>query len=695
MRYLRFAALVVALIAAYLAQYIFNFRSLNDFFPIWFLDTFPTLYNVTRWLPEDLMDLAMVLTIFAALVFGLVSAPWVGEYPKPVHRPDRSLHSGTTARSGMVLMVVALCIVVLIAARALSGDSSRVLDFVWLLGLALYLLGSVLIDSVLFRRRTLLVLQTNPQVARLARPYRGWPWLAVILAGAFCLFTWELGQLPARVEPAEVQSGLQALALARDEASGLFTPGLDAVPKIANWPAALSMGLTGRVLLAARLSSVLHGLLLVAATWLLSCELFRRIPREGPYIVVLEDDGRWLANWAAMLVALGHVTIHFSRIPVYLPPVAWGILGLWMLLRGLRTRSYPLLALSGLGIGLAGITYASGLLFWIVTPLWWLGLWLLRRNWIDPRYVGMGVTGALTWFGGLMAMVLPVWGAWLHTPGAFAQFMRSALVLAPEAESRLALLYQQGGFTAIFGENLRLILLALNANPDVGSMATYPAAFLHSFVAPLFFLALGVLLLNLDRLPGWLLLSYLGGSLVFYGANAVAPSWRLLLPLYPIAAICIAFALDRIRVTLLETAGTWLEQTSIYVIVGLILWVGVKDWTTYFEYGHLQANASAVTGRAIAEQGAPENSILLIAGAAPVHWADPVVEYVASGLRERATGPEYSLDNLPDTLPANAQLLIQPDSAAVLPLIQARYPEGAMQIERDLRGNIVLYVYRP
>ena len=147
--------------------------------------------------------------------------------------------------------------------------------------------------------------------------------------------------------------------------------------------------------------------------------------------------------------------------------------------------------------------------------------------------------------------------------------------------------------------------------------------------------------------------------------------------------------------TLLETAGTWLEQTSIYVIVGLILWVGVKDWTTYYEYGHLQANASAVTGRAIAEQGAPENSILLIAGAAPVHWADPVVEYVASGLRERATGPEYSLDNLPDTLPADAQVLIQPDSAAVLPLIQARYPDGATQIERDLRGNIVLYVYRP
>ncbi|MEZ4660156.1 MAG: hypothetical protein R2911_21575 [Caldilineaceae bacterium] len=363
MRYLRFGALAVALIAVYLAQYIFDYRSLNALFPTWFLDIFPSLYNVTRWLPEDLMDLATALTIFGALVFGLVSTPWVGEYPKPVHRPTRSLHSGTTARAGMILMVAALGIVVSIAGRALSGGKSSTLDFAWLLGIALYLVGSGLIDSVLFRRRTLLVLQTNPQVAQLARPYRGWPILAVILLGALCIFGWELSQLPMPIEPVEVESGLQALALARNESSGLFTPGRDALPQIANWPAALSMRLTGRVLWAARLSSVLHGLLLVAATWLLSCELFRRIPREGPYEVILEDDGRWLAHWAAMLAAVGHVAVHFSRISVYLAPVAWGTFGLWMLLRGLRTRSYSLLALSGLGIGLAGIMYASGLLF--------------------------------------------------------------------------------------------------------------------------------------------------------------------------------------------------------------------------------------------------------------------------------------------------------------------------------------------
>ncbi|MEZ4660157.1 MAG: hypothetical protein R2911_21580 [Caldilineaceae bacterium] len=319
---------------------------------------------------------------------------------------------------------------------------------------------------------------------------------------------------------------------------------------------------------------------------------------------------------------------------------------------------------------------------------------MLRRNWIDPRYVGMGVTGALTWVGGVAAMVLPVLASWLHAPDAFGQFMRSALTLSPAAEVRLTMLYQQGGFTALFGENLRSILLALNANPDVGGMANYPAAFLHSLIAPLFFLALGGLLLNLDRLPGWLLLSYLGGGLVFYGANAVAPSWALLLPLYPIAAIFMAFALDRIRVTLLETAGTWLEQTSLYVTVGLILWVGVASWTTYYEYGHLHAGAAAVTGRAIATNGAAENSILLIAGEAPIHWADPVIEYAASSLRQRATGPEYSVENLPDALPPNAQLLIQPDSAPLLPTIQARYPNSALHIERDIRGNVVLYVFR-
>lgn len=695
MRLFRFGALVVALIAVYLAQYIFDFRSLNTLFPTWFLDTFPSLYAVTRWLPEDLMSLATTFTLLGAVLFGLISTPWAGEYPKPVQRAKQHTPHSPALLFGIGTMALAFCFTLYLAGRTYAGSSgNRLTDFGWLLGAAFYLLGSALIDNGLSQRRTLLVLQAAPGAHPSVRPESGWPQLLLILLAALLLFGWGLTQMPLRVEPLEAESGLQALAIARNETHGLFTPIRTALPQIAHWPAAVGMRLTGEVLLGARLVSVLQGMLLTAATWLLSCELFRRVPRQGPYGVVLEDDGRWIALLAALTVAVGHVAIHFSRIPIYLAPAAWGVLGLWMLLRGLRTNSYSLLALSGLSIGLAGVTYASGMLLWIVTPLWWLGLWLLRRGWIDPRYAGIGVGGGAVWLGASALIALPVCAYWISRPESYAQFMQSSLAVAPEVQNRLTLLYQQGGLNSLFGENLRLLLLTLNAYPDAGSMMAYPATFLHSLLAPLFFLALGSLLLNLDRLPGWLLLSYLGSTLVYGVANAIPSSWSLLLPLYPVAAIFIAFALDRIRLTLLETAGSWLEQTSIYLTIGLLLWVGVKSWTSYYEYAYLQADDAAVIGRAIVANGAPENSVLLIGDEDPVHWANPVVEYVASRLNQRPVGAEYSVDNLPDALPAGTQLLIQPPNAPLLPLIQERYPTGVLEIERDLRGNILLYIYR-
>jgi hypothetical protein len=78
-RLLRFSLLLVVVLAVYFAQYIFDHRSLSNFFPRWFLDAFPTFYRFTRWLPADLLNLAWWIAGLGSTGFGLLVPQWRGE----------------------------------------------------------------------------------------------------------------------------------------------------------------------------------------------------------------------------------------------------------------------------------------------------------------------------------------------------------------------------------------------------------------------------------------------------------------------------------------------------------------------------------------------------------------------------------------------------------------------------------------
>lgn len=736
LRFIRFLILVLSVITVYAAQYIFDHRSLTEFFPTWVLGYFPFLFQFTRWRPIDLMNLGLAMTVLSSIGFGLVSSQWIGEYsyyllgrePDVVVEAtvDRKRLAGMWSSIGTVLLTIAACTVAYVAGTILAGNGETAgRQLAWVISILLFLFGSLMLDrGISLRRPNSRLRVTTKRLLRPVSPLKGWPTFLLILTFAGLLYGWSPERIPTLVDESTAQIGLQALEIARGNTSELFLRGITGSPHLAYLPAAVAIRITGDPLLGIRLSGLLSGLLTVVATWLLGCELFRRTPRLGAYQIPIEDDGRWIANVATALLAFGYVIFHFSRGPIYLAPVAWGTLGLWALLRGLRTGDWFALALSGALIGWGSVMYASGLLYLMITPIWWIGVWLLRREWLYNRGFGVGAPGFLLWLGGVVITIAPIAAVWFVDNEAYTAFTRNDIIPNSLTNARLA-----GGVDFLFFlENLKLTLLTFNIYPNAGAHFDLVSPFLNSIVAPIFALALGVLLLNLDRLPGWLLLSAIGGGIILGAVPQDAPFWARLLPLLPLTALAMAFALDRARLTLVETVGTVFGQTAIYLAIGVVVWASINSWIIYYAYAHENGDGVSHTGRAIRQIGADETAVLVVNNPQTrIRWGDPVLTFLASNLND--TIPSSTSGELvnqrgmmeiippewpsPTDLPKNSKLLIQPEDSNLLDEIERIYLPEACQNQaadqtldtarcnhqdritriRDRHGNPVLFVY--
>ncbi len=137
--------------------------------------------------------------------------------------------------------------------------------------------------------------------------------------------------LPVQIDDAIAQIGLQAQAIATGTETHLFSAMQGQINPLALTPTALVIWLSGDPLLGTHVAGIFAGLLTVVATWLLGAELFRRTPVWGYFGECMEDNGKWLALMAALIVAATYGVLQFSRLPVYLEPVGWGCLarGRW------------------------------------------------------------------------------------------------------------------------------------------------------------------------------------------------------------------------------------------------------------------------------------------------------------------------------------------------------------------------------
>ncbi|MEM7132744.1 MAG: hypothetical protein AAF702_40955 [Chloroflexota bacterium] len=753
-RLIRFVLVLLALGSVYIAQSIFDQRSVEPLQQISLGnygivgDYLPILGQLEVLSPDELISFGLMLAALGSTAFGLLAARL---YPNVPRLPD--VVSGVQAphysrwflvlwiSQLITLMAVGMTFFVSVQISVFDTDTPE-LQAIWLSSFLFFFCSIFLIDlstrritgtENLNRNRGLgySPLQGNSLATHSStihsipvRPESGWRSLLLLLILAGILFAWQLVEMPVRIDAVVANIGLQSFAILQGESTQLFHPGVTGLPMLAYIPSALSIWLVEDPLLGLRLVGVVTGLLTIFATWLLGCELFRRVPQFGPYGTLLEDDGRWIGFLAAGVVGFGHIVAHFSRLPVFLGPTAWGTLGLWALLRGLRNRDVVALGVSGVLIGLASVLYASGFFYLIITPIWWIGVWLIRRDWLFSKH-SVGTRGFAIWLAGIALVLLPFGSVWSRLPDSFASYAQSDLLLTPMTTVRVQTLFFSRGVDALLLENLRLTSLTFNIFPNVGTLFDFTGPFLNQWLAPLFLLGIGVLALNLDRLVGWLVLSALGGGIIWASISLSAPFWPRLLPLLPIIGLIIAFALDRVRVALMQFAGSWLEQTTVYLAIGLVAWGSFQGWLAYYTYAHHQEDLASYVGRAIKETSQNQPFIFLVqpgqevkngssfhfpsqvtlqdlsqdnpvfdvpSSAATVGSKNPIVKFFASDLRSPREIRDLVAGQWPENLPPKSRLLIPPNKG-LLDEIKERYGYGKLSFIRNLRSDPMIYVY--
>ncbi len=692
MRILRSLALAAAVGAAYFAQAMLDKGGLAGVIPDSLLRNSPFLLRMSRWLPQDLMAFALWLAVVAALGFGLISPLWREE--KRPSRRNRNAEAATSATAAWASPALAVAAWVMIGAAAAGIHwlpmSPPVSHLLWLGGIALYLTagfaGNRRIDAV----------PDRPSNGQRPAPLASWPWAALLLAVVAVLSTVRWSDLPARIDFVTARAGLQASALLRGDANW-FVPDRLPIPALASAVAAVGQSLTGDALLGVRLAGLVAGLLMVAAVWLLGCELFRRRSLTGAYGEVIEDDGAFPALLAAAIAAGGMPLLFFARVPIFLEGAAWGTLGVWALLFALRRESMGLLGVSGLLLGLATVYGPNGLSLIGAAILIWAGVlalwpdWLRATRWASNRRLGVGVA---YWAGGVLLTALPVFVGVGGSSGGMSAYLSMNLFAESHdpawqvAANGLAL--PAGSFWA----SLQAALLAPNAGSDASAITGLSGRMLSSIVAPFFLLAIGALLMSVDTLLGWTLLNWLAAGAAFsvLWAHPVAPHWPSLLAIWPAIALATAFGLDRLRVTAMLSFGTWLMQASVYLIVGMAAGAAMLSWIGFFEQGQIYADSASAIGREIrraAQDGQPVAVVSSTPGLAGDHVA---AEFLAGRKGAAVQVDEYVPDALPNSLPGGVRLLLPVGDEQAMERARALYPSAKLFVERDLAGNPRVYI---
>jgi len=690
LRILRSLALLAVVGAAYFAQTILDRGTLDGFFPVRLIAVFPYLLKMARWLPQDLLAFALWLAVVAALGFGLISPLWRGD-----QRLSRSAKNdgasqmwprwATPAAAAAAWLAIALATA---GIRAVSMPPA-LSNTLWLCGVILYVAAGVLASP----RRS----GSRPRSGNAPAPQRGWPWAIAILAIAAILMTLRWDALPARIDAVTVYAGLQADTLLQGGASW-FEPAELPVPALASAATALGKAVTGDALLGARIAGLYAGLLLVTAVWLLGGELFRRRPLLGEFGEVIEDDGRLPALIAAAIAAGGAPFLLAARLPLFLEAVAWGTLGLWALLFSLRRGAPALLGVSGLLLGLSAAFGPNGLSMIGVAILFWAGVLTLWPNWMqNERWASNRRLAAVVayWAGGVLAVALPVFvGVGGASSGVSAYLSANLVAESYDPAWQSAAPQDDEAPGQGFLASLQAALLAPNAGADRSAMPTMIGPMLSNLLAPFFLLALGALLMSVDTLLGWTLLSWFlaGASFSVLWAHPVAPHWPSLLVIWPAIALTTAFGLDRLRVTAMISFGTWLMQASVYLVAGLVIGAAMLNWVSFYGQGQVHVDPGSAIAREVRRAGNAGQGVVIVSSSPLLASKSPIAAMLRQENDASGSVTEFTPQALPDSLPSGARLILPAGDMPALERALSLYPASRLVTQRDLGGNPSVYV---
>lgn len=406
------------------------------------------------------------------------------------------------------------------------------------------------------------------------------------------------------------------------------------------------------------------------------------------YLFARWVGGKRIALISAVLIAISHSHIHFSRIAsvAYIQD-AWIIpLELYFLISGLEKRQSWRTALSGVLLAAHYTVYLTSQIITGLVLIYMLILFVFYRGWFKQRLLQ-----AFVFWGGFALSILP-----------------SALFAYYYPNEFLNRLGRDGTFQTGYIENVMLAtgqsaieILIERVIHAFLTLFYYPAIDFYGSPSPMMSMITGVMLLAglgiilwQIRNPAYLLLNgYIWGAAVAIGVFAVPPSadsYRMLMAL-PAAVIIAAIGIDKI----LEIIGLgWATARSAYIFTISALLTSIlffNLWTYYAEFGGQCRFAADLAGRYATYLGLQlqeidnEKRVYMLSDDYYFHGSHPSTLFLSLRPVINFKDPADSLDVV-----SGETIIAPPSRIEELEAWAREHPGGELHYEYDCSTTILL-----
>lgn len=649
---LRFFGVLLALALAYAAQYLLN---QPDFY-----SPLLALLPVERY---DQPTLAIGLLLAGALLFAL-AAPAADRRGQPA-APANAAFDDHPTRLARPLFVLALLSYGASAGLYLLNGETAIVRWLWLAGIVLLVASQTPWN------------RWRSAPAQWRRDWRSYGLPALLLLVAAFLRLYRLAELPQDLHGDMASHGLQALDLLAGRVEGIVALGWADIPIPGFLPAAAMMRVSGdQGMVGLGLASALGGVLSV---W-------------GLYVWLHELQGRRVALIGAALLALSYTHIHFSRIAEYMDPVPFAVWALALLTIGLRRRQSLPFVLSGLLLAGASLMYYSGRVVLVIVTLFLFTLLLVDRPLL--RANGRG----LLWLAlGVAVGLGPMLLFFLLEPAGWLQRSREVWVFNPPVLEHSRHKYGVEAVGQIMLEQARRSLLMFNLSIDSSTQFGFPRPLVDSISGPLVALGAAYALAHPRRWrTGLLAIALL--TVVVLGSILTdnPPFWpRLVFVLAPAMGLA-AVAVDRAWQATTDAFGEETGRIAAIIVVGGLLYVGLLNWTLYYQFAVNNGRPRALVGRLVA--ALPPDAAVCIVPEDDAGWIHaPDEREIAFFMGER---PGYAVQLDADgriveypspCLQAGAVWIVPQPRQSALPQIQQRLPGSVVTAHGRRAGEAAFF----
>ena len=386
-------------------------------------------------------------------------------------------------------------------------------------------------------------------------------WLLAILGLAVALRLPGLAHTPANVSIDELLPAMEALRIVRGETTNVFSSvGWFSMPNLSFAFPALVMRVIGPTFYAQRLSSMLMGVGGIVAIFLLARRLF--------------GDGTALIS--SFLLAVGFWHIHNSRTGFpFVQSSFCTALVMYLLVRARQDHSRAMLALAGIGFGLAVQCYFPVRILLVIAPLFLVVDWIAQRTPLRTAATEAAIvaTGALLVLGPLLMSV----------SFSILSGRSIGIILArPAVLQGASQMYHLEGLRELFKRNLTEAAGMFTTWADVCVLNRSPSGLLD--LGTLGALIVGVIVAVLQGgAYAWLLLVWSAFTFVFGVAFTDAPraSYRLAAAM-PALFILAGLGVERLLVATAPSQRWYQRTVRPAVLAALAAWVGWQNYQLFF-----------------------------------------------------------------------------------------------------------------